>query len=53
MHDIKCGDYFEWYNLEFDDRHGDMITHLNNKRIFKKKFLTRRKSCNIERKYES
>lgn len=33
MQDNRC-DYFEWYDVEFTGRNGDVITHLNNRRIF-------------------
>ncbi|KAK1404753.1 GRF-type domain-containing protein [Heracleum sosnowskyi] len=29
----RC-DYFEWYDVEVEGRLGDIITHLNNRRIF-------------------
>ncbi|KAK1355045.1 GRF-type domain-containing protein [Heracleum sosnowskyi] len=31
--DNRC-DYFEWYGVEVAGRNGDVITHLNNRRIF-------------------
>ncbi|KAK1365153.1 GRF-type domain-containing protein [Heracleum sosnowskyi] len=31
--DSRC-DYFEWYDVEVEGRLGDVITHLNNRRIF-------------------
>ncbi|KAK1393489.1 hypothetical protein POM88_012545 [Heracleum sosnowskyi] len=31
--DIRC-DYFEWYDREFEGRHGEVITHLNSRRIY-------------------
>lgn len=33
MQDI-CSNYFEWYDMEPDDRHGIVITHLNNRRLY-------------------
>ncbi|KAK1398088.1 GRF-type domain-containing protein [Heracleum sosnowskyi] len=31
--DIQC-DYFEWYDGGFDGRHGEVITHLNSRRVY-------------------
>ena len=33
MQDSRC-DYFEWYDMEIEGRHGDVIIHLNNRRIY-------------------
>ncbi|KAK1362801.1 GRF-type domain-containing protein [Heracleum sosnowskyi] len=33
--DIRC-DYFEWYDGGFEGRHGEVITHLNSRRIYLK-----------------
>ncbi|WOH11656.1 hypothetical protein DCAR_0831146 [Daucus carota subsp. sativus] len=30
---LRC-EYFQWFNQEVDGRNGDIITHLNNRRIF-------------------
>lgn len=33
MQEIRC-DYFEWYDVECEGRNGEVITHLNNRRIY-------------------
>ena len=30
---MRC-EYFQWFDQEVDGRNGDIITHLNNRRIF-------------------
>lgn len=33
MQDSRC-DYFQWYDTEFRGRNAEVITHLNNRKIY-------------------